>query len=67
MGGAMKHKRLLNTQNKLRLLQGFWVGEYANWARVFKEDMCQHEHWVSHLWDELLESTPEIITAPYLK
>ena len=37
------HKRLLNTENKLRV-DG--VGEKGKWVMVIEEGTCWDEHWV---------------------
>ena len=42
-----------------------WEGGWAKWGRYIKEDTCWDEHWVSHVRDESLESTPEIIVVLY--
>ena len=62
----IKHKRLLNTENKLRVTG--WVvceGRWAKWIRGIKEDTCWDEHWVLYTGDESRESTPAIIIALY--
>ena len=45
-----------------------WVGGGGGWApqaRGIKEDTCWDEHWVLHIRDESLGSTPEIIIELY--
>ena len=61
----INHKRLLNTENKLRVAEGLWVGGWAKWLRGIKEDTCWDEHWVLYTGDESRESTPAIIIALY--
>ena len=41
------------------------MGGWAKWTRGIK-DTCWDEHWVSHVSDESLNSTPEIITTLYV-
>ena len=61
------HKRLLNTENKLRLLDRQWVGEWAKWVMgLIKEGTCWDKHWVLYVSDEALNFTPETNTTPYV-
>ena len=60
------HKRLLNTENKLRVAGGVLGGEWAKWARGIKDGTCWEKHWVLHVSDESLNSTPEIIITLYV-
>ena len=48
------------------LLEGRWVEGWAKWAMGIKEGTCWDEHWVLHVSDESLNSTPEIIIALYV-
>ena len=42
------------------------MGGWAKWARGIKEDTCWDEHWMMlYVGDESLDSTPEILIAPY--
>ena len=36
-GKGMKHKRLINMENKLRVTEGLWEGGWAKWIRGIKE------------------------------
>ena len=47
-----KHKRLLNIENILRVVEGLWVGGWAKWVRHIKEDTCWDDHWVLYIGDE---------------
>ena len=38
------HKRLLNTENKLKVVGGAWVGGWAKWVMGIKEGTCWDEH-----------------------
>ena len=51
-----KHKRLLNTENKLRVTGGQVGEEWAKWVRGPKEDTCWDEPWVFYVSDESLNS-----------
>ena len=59
-------KRLLNTENKLRVAGGVQVGGWAKWVMGIKEGTCWDEPWVSYVSDESLNSTPETIIALYV-
>ena len=50
------HKRLLNTENKLRV-DG--REERGKWVMGIEEGTCWVEHWVLYVNDELQESTPK--------
>ena len=36
---------------------------WSKWAKGIKKDTCWDEHWVLYVWNESLDSTPEIIIA----
>ena len=44
-GREANHKRLLNTENKLRVDGGGW-GERGKWVMGTEEGTCWDEHWV---------------------
>ena len=44
-GREVNHKRLLNTENKLRVDGGRGGGE-RKWVMVSEEGTCWDEHWV---------------------
>ena len=54
------HKKLLNTENKLRVAGGEVWGVWAKWVMGIKGGTCD-EHWVLYLSDESLNSIPEIV------
>ena len=56
-GREVSHKRLLNTENKLRVDRV--VGEREKWVTGIEEGTCWDEHWVLHVSDEPQESTPK--------
>ena len=62
-GRDAKHRRLLNTENKLRVDEG--VGERRKWMMGIEEDICWDEHWVLYVSDELQESTPKTKSTLY--
>ena len=64
-GRVTKQKRLINMENKLRVAGGVVGGGWAEWVRDIKEHTCWDEHWVLHVGDKSLDSTPEIIIALY--
>ena len=41
-------------------------GGWASWVMGIKEDTCDDEHWMLHVSDELLNSTPETNIALYV-
>ena len=43
-GKEANHKRLLNTENKLRVNGG--VGDRGKWVMGIEEGTCWDEHWV---------------------
>ena len=49
------YKRLLNTENKLRVDGG--MGEKGKWVTGIEEGSCWDEHWVLYVSDESREST----------
>ena len=53
-------KRLLNTENKLRVAGG------VKWVMGIKEGASWDEHWTSYVRDESLGSTPEAKTILYI-
>ena len=55
-GREANHKRLLNTENKLRVDEG--VEERERWLMGIEEGPCWDEHWVLYVNDEPWESTP---------
>ena len=57
--------RDLNTENKLRVDRGRWVGGWAKWVMGIKEGTCV-EHWVLYGSDESLNSTPETSITVYV-
>ena len=50
-------KRLLNTENKLRVDGG--MRERGKWVMGIEEGTCWDEHWVLYENDEPQESTPK--------
>ena len=46
-GREANHKRLLNTENKLRVDVG--LEERGKWTMGIEEDTCWDEHWVSYV------------------
>ena len=46
-------------ENKWRIDQGKRVGGCAKWVMGIQEGSCWDEHWVLHVSDESLNSTPE--------
>ena len=62
---GIKHKTLLNTENRVRVAGGVLVVGRTLWARGIKEETCWDEHWVLHIVSESLESSPEIILSVY--
>ena len=56
-----KHKRHLNTENKLRADGGGRVGggKWGKWMMDLEEGTCWDEHWVLYISDESQGSTPE--------
>ena len=57
-GTEPSHKRLLNTENKLRD-DGGGVEERGKQGMGIEEGTCWDEPWVLHVSDESWESTPE--------
>ena len=53
------HKRLLYTENKLRVAGGEVGRGMSKWVIGIKECSCCDEHWVLHVNDESQNSTPE--------
>ena len=62
-GREANHKRLLNTENKLRVDGG--VGERGKWVMGNEEDTCWDEYRVLYVGDEPPESTPETKSILY--
>ena len=63
----MNCKRLLNTENKLRVAgREGRVRGWAKWVMDIKEGTCWDEHWVLYVSDKSLNSTPETITTLYV-
>ena len=60
------HKRLLNTENKLRVAG--WEGRWGWFKCVMgiKEGTFRDEHWVPYVRDESLVSTPEAKTTSHV-
>ena len=59
-------KRLLNTENKLRVDGGvLGGGRWAKWVMGIKEGTCWDKHWLLYVSDESLNSIPEIIITLY--
>ena len=58
------HKRLLNTENKLRADGG--AGERGKWVMGIEEGTCGDEHWVLYGSDESRESTPKTKSTLYI-
>ena len=59
------HKRLLTIENKQDWWrEGAWDG--IKWVMVIKEGTYCDEHWVLHISDELLNSTPETKITLYV-
>ena len=59
-------KRLLNTENKLRIAGGDVGGGWAKWVVGIKEGTCWNERWVLYGSDKSLGSTPEARIALYV-
>ena len=55
-GREANHKRLINTENKLRADRG---RERGKWVMGTEEGTCWDEHWVLYVRDESQESTPK--------
>ena len=55
-GREANHKRLLNTENKLRVIGRDVEGK---WVTGIEESICWDEHWVLYVSDESWESIPE--------
>ena len=60
------HKRLFMIENKLRDRWRVVGRGWVNWLIGIKEGICCHEHWVLHVSDKSLNSTPEIIITLYV-
>ena len=60
------HKRLLNTENRLRVAGKVSGGGMGRWMMGIKEDTCWDEHWVLYVSDESLNVIPEIIITLYV-
>ena len=58
-GDGANHKRLLTIQNKMRVNVKEMGGGWAKWVVGIKESICCNEHWMSHVNDKSLNSTPE--------
>ena len=58
------HKRLLNTENKLRVDDG--VEERERWLMGIEEGPCWDEHWVLYVSDEPWEPTPQTKNTLYI-
>ena len=56
------HKRILNTENELRVAGGEADGGWAKWVMGIKEGTCWDEHWVLYVTDKSLNSLEIIIT-----
>ena len=59
-------KRLLHTEEKLRVAGGKWVRGRARWVMGIRESTCWDEHWVLHVRDEPLGSIPEVNITLYV-
>ena len=59
------HKRLLNTENKLKAAGGS-EGGWVKWVMGMREGTFQDEHLVSYTRDDTLGSTPEAKTTLYV-
>ena len=62
-GREANHKRLLNTENKLRVDDG--MGERGKWVMGIEEGTCWDEYWVLYVSDESWESTPQTKSTLY--
>ena len=62
-GREANHKRLLNTENKLRV--DGRMGERVKWVMRIEEGTCWNEHWVLYVSDEPWESTPKTKSTLY--
>ena len=62
-GREANHKRLLNTENKLRVDGG--VEEWGKWVMGIEEGTCWDEHWVLCVSEEPRESTPKTKSTLY--
>ena len=63
-GREANRKRLLNTENKLRV-DGVGVRERGKWVMGIEEGTCWDEHWVLYVSDESWESTPKVKITLY--
>ena len=61
-GKGANHKRLLNTENKLRVDGGVREGK---WVMGIEGGTCWDEHWVLYVSDEPGESTPKTKSTLY--
>ena len=59
-------KRLVTTENKLRVDGGLWWGEWIKWVMSIKEGTCWDENWVLYVSNESLNSTPEASITPHV-
>ena len=59
------HKRLLSTENKLRVDGGGGAWEREKWVMGIEEGTCWDEHWVLYVSDEPWESAPQTKSIPY--
>ena len=55
------YKRLLNTENKLKVAGRVLDWETAKGERGIKENTCWDEHWLLYVSDKSLNPIPEII------
>ena len=53
-------------ENTLRVDGGEVVGGWAKWVMGIKEGASCDEHWVLHVSDESLDSTPKTNTTLYV-
>ena len=60
------HKRLLNTENKLRVAGREVGGGWGKWVMGIKEGTCWDEHWVLYVSDEFSGSIPETNAILYV-
>ena len=63
-GREANHKRLLNTENKLR--GGGGVGGRGKWVMGIEEGTCWDEHWLLYGSNEPQEPTPKTKSTLYI-
>ena len=61
-GREANHKRILNTENKLK---DGGVGERGKWVMGIEKGTCWDEHWVLYVSNESREPTPKTKSTLY--